>query len=83
MLNISTSSQATSSTLNHASTMAAKALGVRPATGPVKSLQLAAAAAKKVSLIAVEWMRTFDMRVFSNVACAMFRNKMQLVARRP
>ncbi|KIR27295.1 hypothetical protein I309_03761 [Cryptococcus deuterogattii LA55] len=38
---------ATSSTLNHASTMAAKALGVRPATGPVKSLQLAAAAAKK------------------------------------
>ncbi|OXH34374.1 hypothetical protein J008_02668 [Cryptococcus neoformans] len=48
ILNFSTSSQATSSsTLNHASTMAAKALGVRPATGPVKSLQLAAAAAKK------------------------------------
>lgn len=58
ILNFSTSSQATSSsTLNHASTMAAKALGVRPATGPVKSLQLAAAAAKKVSLIVVVQMR--------------------------
>ncbi|WWD05297.1 hypothetical protein V865_003370 [Kwoniella europaea PYCC6329] len=47
-LNISTSSIATSgSILTQGQNMAAKALGVKPATGPVKSLQLAAAAAKK------------------------------------
>ncbi|WWD18744.1 hypothetical protein CI109_103198 [Kwoniella shandongensis] len=47
LLGMSTSSQATSSTLGQAATMAAKALGVKPPTGPVKSLQLASAAAKK------------------------------------
>ncbi|WVQ65352.1 uncharacterized protein L199_003528 [Kwoniella botswanensis] len=47
-LNMSTSSIATSgSILTQGQNMAAKALGVKPATGPVKSLQLAAAAAKK------------------------------------
>ncbi|WVQ73311.1 hypothetical protein IAR50_002879 [Cryptococcus sp. DSM 104548] len=42
-----TSTSATNSTLNHASTMAAKALGVKPAAAPVKSLQQAASAAQK------------------------------------
>ncbi|OCF56830.1 hypothetical protein L486_05685 [Kwoniella mangroviensis CBS 10435] len=47
-LNMSTSSIVTSgSMLTQGQNMAAKALGVKPATGPVKSLQLAAAAAKK------------------------------------
>nr|XP_018262064.1 uncharacterized protein I303_05079 [Kwoniella dejecticola CBS 10117]OBR84222.1 hypothetical protein I303_05079 [Kwoniella dejecticola CBS 10117] len=47
-LNMSTSSVApTGSMLGQAHTMAAKALGVKPATAPVKSIQLAAAAAKK------------------------------------
>jgi len=45
----STSSQATSNgLLSHASTIAGKTLGFKPSTGPVRSLQLAAAAAKKV-----------------------------------
>ncbi|WVF68772.1 hypothetical protein IAT40_003544 [Kwoniella sp. CBS 6097] len=47
-LTMSTSSHATAgSVLGQAQSMAAKALGVKPATAPVKSLQLAAAAAKK------------------------------------
>jgi len=47
---MSTSSQATSNgLLSHASTIAGKTLGFKPTTGPVKSIQLAAAAAKKVS----------------------------------
>ncbi|WRT68045.1 uncharacterized protein IL334_005020 [Kwoniella shivajii] len=47
-LNMSTSSVVTTgSVLGQANSMAAKALGVKPATGPVKSVQLAAAAAKK------------------------------------
>ncbi|WWC88403.1 uncharacterized protein L201_003314 [Kwoniella dendrophila CBS 6074] len=47
-LTMSTSSVATTgSLLGQAQSMAAKALGVKPATGPVKSLQLAAAAARK------------------------------------
>ncbi|OCF37313.1 hypothetical protein I316_01222 [Kwoniella heveanensis BCC8398] len=47
-LTMSTSSHATTgSLLDHAQSIAAKALGVKPATAPVKSLQLAAAAAKK------------------------------------
>ncbi|ODO09941.1 hypothetical protein I350_02164 [Cryptococcus amylolentus CBS 6273] len=37
----------TNSTLNHASIMAAKALGVKPAAAPVKSVQQAASAAQK------------------------------------
>ncbi|WVQ84371.1 hypothetical protein IAT38_006523 [Cryptococcus sp. DSM 104549] len=45
---MSTTSQATSNgMLSHAAMMAAKALGVKPAAAPVKSLQLAASAAKK------------------------------------
>nr|XP_019013019.1 uncharacterized protein I206_02516 [Kwoniella pini CBS 10737]OCF51800.1 hypothetical protein I206_02516 [Kwoniella pini CBS 10737] len=47
-LNMSTSSvAATGSVLSQAQNMAAKALGVKPTTGPIKSVQLAAAAAKK------------------------------------
>ena len=46
----STSSQATSNgLLNQASLFAGKTLGFKPSTGPVKSLQVAAVAAKKVS----------------------------------
>ncbi|ORY31861.1 hypothetical protein BCR39DRAFT_525761 [Naematelia encephala] len=49
-LSASTSSQSTSAGFfGHASTMANKALGVKASAGPVKSIQLAAAAAKKVS----------------------------------
>ena len=54
-LAMSTSSQATSnSLLSHASAIAGKTLGLKPSTGPVKSLQLAAAAAKKVSNFSAE-----------------------------
>jgi len=49
LLSASTSSQLPSSDMiGRASTIAAKTLGFKPSTGPVKSLQLAAAAAKKV-----------------------------------
>ncbi|WVO17238.1 hypothetical protein L204_104930 [Cryptococcus depauperatus] len=48
MLTASTSSSViTNVTFNHASSIAAKVLGVKPAVGPVKSLQLAAATKKK------------------------------------
>jgi hypothetical protein len=50
LLGASSSSQATTiGSLSQASTVAGKMLGVKPSVAPVKSVQLAAAAAKKVS----------------------------------
>ena len=46
---LATSTASSSNMLSHASTIAGKTLGFKPTTGPVKSIALAAAAAKKVS----------------------------------
>ncbi|KAK4684542.1 hypothetical protein P7C73_g5630, partial [Tremellales sp. Uapishka_1] len=48
---LAASTSSTSTMFSQATTMAAKTLGIKPVTGPVKALQLAAAAAKKEQAI--------------------------------